>query len=218
MTPQPGRPIRPRTRLTLFTWQAAAVAWFDWYTPWSTRGHQRRRRADQFGRGPRGRSSGTPVICCDPLRRVVARPSSARWSKPDGVLVDERAVDVPVLDQQVEQAVEQGDVGARAAGRGGRRPPPRSACGGDRRRPASAASGRPGGRGRAPTGRSASRPCCCRRGTGSRSRPRRCSEHGWPSRAERLAEGLRRRWRCRAGCCRRGGWCRPRPGRSSERV
>jgi hypothetical protein len=34
--PQPGRPIMPRTRLRLFTWQAVAVAPVDWYTPWST--------------------------------------------------------------------------------------------------------------------------------------------------------------------------------------
>jgi len=32
-TPAPGRPIWPSTRLTLLIWQAAAVAWFDWYTP-----------------------------------------------------------------------------------------------------------------------------------------------------------------------------------------
>ena len=34
--PQPGRPIIPRIRCRLFTWHAAAVAWFDWYTPCRT--------------------------------------------------------------------------------------------------------------------------------------------------------------------------------------
>jgi hypothetical protein len=32
-TAQPGLPIMPRSRLTLFSCTAAAVAWFDWYTP-----------------------------------------------------------------------------------------------------------------------------------------------------------------------------------------
>ena len=35
-TVAPGRPIMPRRRLTLLTCTAAAVAWFDWYTPCST--------------------------------------------------------------------------------------------------------------------------------------------------------------------------------------
>ena len=29
-TPQPGRPIMPRSRCRLLTWQDAAVAWWDW--------------------------------------------------------------------------------------------------------------------------------------------------------------------------------------------
>ena len=80
--PAPGRPIIPRNRLTLFAAHADAVAWCDWYTPWST-------NVSRLSASPRISAASTHIVCGHrdrsrrPARACMPPPSSrAPRSRP----------------------------------------------------------------------------------------------------------------------------------------
>ena len=100
---------------------AAAVAWFDWYTPCSTRGNKRRRGAEDLCGCAQTVRPGTPVICSTRSGVHFATVSSS-WSKPTVCVSINCLVDTARLDDQVEQAVEQRRHWCRGAARGGCRP------------------------------------------------------------------------------------------------
>ena len=155
------------------------------------------------------RDAGDPLDAVGP---VLAHRAPDR-GPAGGALGDVGRVDEPVLDREVQQAVGQREVGARAPAAGARRRPPRSRCSGGRRRgacaPALAAGGEPAhGRRHGVGGVASRRAARCRRG--------RCRRAGTACRGRcRTPWSPRRPPRtCRSGRCSRSTRCAARPGRT----